>query len=617
MPPRRRADRLSKSGGLTRQRFSRGTGWNIRKRIRLQIVRNPKKPSRLAAFLGRTSKGIRFAFDIFARAVVAVFLLSLLLYVYREVTHDVLIIDPFTVPKRFEEAGLSPEVMANRVGARIRQIETDAWKSPQIDVLAFKHDEESTPDVEIPGTKLGLKTVIEIARGVFGVHPRHIGGDVSLSLGVSKPAEAPSTKNPITATVYVAQGGDRSSTLSISVADGDADALVQRTAEGALEQIRPFTLAVYLRQEREYERGIEVVQRVAQGPPEGRRNEEVPLSDVFNLWALLLSDQGRDEDAIDEYQQAVQLDPRMAVFHSNLGMALAEEDRTDEAIAEFRKSIEVDPKYSYAYRDWGFALAGHGEFNEAIAKYQKSVELDPNDSEPLYGWGYALDREKRYDEALAKYERAVALAPKSPSSYEYWGGALLERKKYDEAIAKFQRAIEIDAKSERLYEDWGIALRRQKKYTEAAAKFQKAIDLDPEAPGPHESWGMALLAQKRYNEAIAQFKKATELYPRDAFAYSKWGKALLAQGRLSEAVARLQEATEANPFSAQAYSTWGELLIHQRKYDDAIAKFQQAIHLAPQFSAPYAGWARALAKEGKNAEAIRVREMAKDFPPSD
>src|ERR1035437_6091566 len=45
----------------------------------------------------------------FERLALAILVLLLLFYIYREVTRHVLIIDPFTVPKHFEEAGLTPD----------------------------------------------------------------------------------------------------------------------------------------------------------------------------------------------------------------------------------------------------------------------------------------------------------------------------------------------------------------------------------------------------------------------------------------------------------------------------------------------------------------------------
>src|ERR1039458_1511921 len=115
-------------------------------------VWQPARLSRLSAFLKNALSKIRFK-----GLAIAVVALPLLLYVYREVTRDVLIIDPFTVPKQFEEAGLAPEVMANRIGDALRQMETATDSQMKKDILASLHDEGSPPDVEIPGTSLGLK----------------------------------------------------------------------------------------------------------------------------------------------------------------------------------------------------------------------------------------------------------------------------------------------------------------------------------------------------------------------------------------------------------------------------------------------------------------------------
>ena len=62
----------------------------------------------------------------FERLALAVLVLLLLFYIYREVARNVLIIDPFTVPKHFEEGGLTSEVMANRIGYKLHLIEKAA-----------------------------------------------------------------------------------------------------------------------------------------------------------------------------------------------------------------------------------------------------------------------------------------------------------------------------------------------------------------------------------------------------------------------------------------------------------------------------------------------------------
>src|SRR5580704_17296388 len=79
------------------------------------------RPSGLSGFKSLVSKVV--AKISFTRLAIAVLVLPLILYIYREVTRDALVIDPFSVPKRFEEAGLTSDVVANRIGDKLRQIE--------------------------------------------------------------------------------------------------------------------------------------------------------------------------------------------------------------------------------------------------------------------------------------------------------------------------------------------------------------------------------------------------------------------------------------------------------------------------------------------------------------
>src|ERR1035437_9544595 len=134
---------------MERRRTYRRPVWQLSKfphwhRIRRRPVWHPSRGSRLKAFLKDALGRITFG-----RLALAILVLPLLFYIYREVTRDVLIIDPFTVPKHFEEAGLTPEVMANRIGDTLRQIEIATQTRMKKDNLASFREEGSVPDVEI------------------------------------------------------------------------------------------------------------------------------------------------------------------------------------------------------------------------------------------------------------------------------------------------------------------------------------------------------------------------------------------------------------------------------------------------------------------------------------
>ena len=363
--------------------------------------------------------------------------------------------------------------MANRIGDTLRQIEQTAKTSMRKDNLSSIADEESTPDIEIPGTKLGLKTVIDIGRSIFGIYPKHISGDIVFPVTLSTSAESRSGKNNVTVTIHVAQGRNRSPAISVVMAGDDVDIIVQRTAETILAQVNPYVLAVYRYDRHEYEKASELIQQVIQNPSSGRPYKAA----AFILWSALLNLEENYDDAIAKCKEAVELDPKNALAYVNWGNALEGEWLPDEAIAKYQRSIEIDPKHTPAYLNWGVLLDREGLHDEAIVKYQRSIEIDPKNALACFNWGASLENERKHDEAIAKYQKAIELDPKYASAYGYWGASLEREGKHDEAIAKYTEAIRYQPDNAGFFYSRAFVLAGKGLFGSAIADFQKYLDL--------------------------------------------------------------------------------------------------------------------------------------------
>ena len=57
--------------------------------------------------------------------------------------------------------------------------------------------------------------------------------------------------------------------------------------------------------------------------------------------------------------------------HNNLGAALVGRGRIDEAMAQFQRALEIKPDNAEAHNNLGFALAGRGQIDEAMAHFRK------------------------------------------------------------------------------------------------------------------------------------------------------------------------------------------------------------------------------------------------------
>src|SRR5882724_4291433 len=90
-------------------------------------------------------------------------------------------------------------------------------------------------------------------------------------------------------------------------------------------------------------------------------------ADDYNSRGLAKEGKGDHDGAIAEYNRAIELDPKLAIFYSNRGLAKEAKGDHDGAIADYNRAIELDPKQAIFYSNRGFAKEAQGDHDGAIA----------------------------------------------------------------------------------------------------------------------------------------------------------------------------------------------------------------------------------------------------------
>ena len=83
--------------------------------------------------------------------------------------------------------------------------------------------------------------------------------------------------------------------------------------------------------------------------------------------------------------QSTELDPKLGRAQLQpAGFALKSMGRAEEAVASYKKSIELDPKNARAHNNLGIEQMAKGQVDEAIASYRKAIlETRPGDVRQL------------------------------------------------------------------------------------------------------------------------------------------------------------------------------------------------------------------------------------------
>jgi tetratricopeptide (TPR) repeat protein len=126
----------------------------------------------------------------------------------------------------------------------------------------------------------------------------------------------------------------------------------------------------------------------------------------------------------------------------NLGVEL-EATSTKEAERAYHMALEVDPKMAAAHLNVGKLYHDAGESQKAEAHYRAAGEIDPEEPAPHFNLGVLLEDLKRPQEALRAYREAIKLDPAFADAHYNIALLFESMGKKAEAVAHFRTARKI------------------------------------------------------------------------------------------------------------------------------------------------------------------------------
>jgi tetratricopeptide (TPR) repeat protein len=260
-----------------------------------------------------------------------------------------------------------------------------------------------------------------------------------------------------------------------------------------------------------------------------------------------------------------------SVAHRNLGTTLLNKGRLDDAIVQYQEALQIKPAYAEAHFNLGNALGKKGRMEDAITQYQQALQIKPDYAEARANLGFALLQKGAMDEAIPQYQQALQINPNCAEARVNLGNALVQKGKMDEAITQYREALQIKPDDEVAHVSLGILLAQTGRAGEAIAHLQKALQLEPANPGFQNN--LAWLLATCPEAPLRDGHKAVEL-ARQANALTggenpvilhTLAAALAEEGRFSEA---LETAQRALPLAGAQPDTRlaGQLQIEMKLY---------------------------------------------------
>jgi tetratricopeptide (TPR) repeat protein len=101
----------------------------------------------------------------------------------------------------------------------------------------------------------------------------------------------------------------------------------------------------------------------------------------------------------------------LATAFNNRGVAYASKRQLDRAIQDFDQAIRINPNDALAFGNRGNYYAVTRQYDRAIQDYDQAIRINPNFADAFYNRGRAYAHKRQYDRAIQDFDQAIRIKP--------------------------------------------------------------------------------------------------------------------------------------------------------------------------------------------------------------
>ncbi len=181
----------------------------------------------------------------------------------------------------------------------------------------------------------------------------------------------------------------------------------------------------------------------------------------------------------------------LAIAHNNRGNAYTAKGEYDRAIQDFDEAIKLDPTHAKPFNNRGVAYLRKGEYDLAIESLDEAIKLDPN-----YGGAFANRagiylKKNEYDRAARDYDEAIRLKPDLEA---VWNGRCWTRAIIGELQAGLEdcnKALQSGPNNAGTYDSRGLIHLKMGQLGAAIDDYSSALGFDPKLASALYGRGLA------------------------------------------------------------------------------------------------------------------------------
>ncbi len=231
---------------------------------------------------------------------------------------------------------------------------------------------------------------------------------------------------------------------------------------------------------------------------------------------------GHYQEAVAEFDQAIQADSTNDDAYRELAQAYELQDKPAQAEATYRRAIELRPHYWAGYNWLGAFYFNRAQYREAAQMFEQVTALAPDNARGFYNLGASYVALGRYADAIKVLERSIAIRP-TGMAYTNLANASFYQRRYDEATKAYEQSIRYNQGDAVLWWNlgdgyyWTPGMRSQ-----AVGAYRRAISLanDRLRVNPKDAYALSIVAICRAmlgekQSALDSLQKGLQISPAD------------------------------------------------------------------------------------------------------
>lgn len=251
------------------------------------------------------------------------------------------------------------------------------------------------------------------------------------------------------------------------------------------------------------------------------------LGDAHLNIALILAARQEFDRASGHLSKALAIESdtaRLARLRFLKGKLQTEEGRLEEAVEEFRLSVALDPGSGEAHLALGLTLKRLLREDEAYPVLRKAADLSPNDPTAHYQLALELQRRGRHDDAANHFLEAHELRPGDRSVVYnlvralHKAGRTKEARRYRTMLAELIESGDVARESKletaRLHRE-AVRLDEAGSYAEALDRYRAVLEIEPLNTTARRNLALVLCRLGRWNEGIEELEAMLRSDPDD------------------------------------------------------------------------------------------------------